>query len=427
MKAFGILGFFWLVSVGWVCSLDKGYAAPSDSPLIVDLTLVKSAGSEGALCLDGSLPGYHLDLGYGSGANNWVVHLEGGAWCNDTKTCVARKKTALGSSKYMKPIPFVGIMSNRPEENPDFYNWNRVYVRYCDGASFSGEGFHFSPFEVLYFRGERIWYATMGDLMSKGMKDATQALLSGCSAGGLASILHCDRFRALFPASTKVKCFADAGFFLDVADIAGHRYLREIYNGVVDLQGLQKTLPLECLYRMDATSCFFPQNLVANVETPLFILNAAYDDWQIPESLVNPQADPNGLWMGCILDYKTCSSAQIEVFQDFRLQMLAHLKEFSKSHKNGLFINSCFIHCQSEFNNTWFGPDSPSIGNKSIAESVGDWYFDRAVVQKIDCPYPCDNTCVNHIFKKLSWASSLLKLSGGDDFQQYVRVKEGEI
>jgi hypothetical protein len=21
----------------------------------------------------------------------------------------------------------------------DFYNWNRVYVRYCDGASFSGD------------------------------------------------------------------------------------------------------------------------------------------------------------------------------------------------------------------------------------------------------------------------------------------------
>lgn len=22
---------------------------------------------------------------------------------------------------------------------PDFYNWNRVYVRYCDGASFTGD------------------------------------------------------------------------------------------------------------------------------------------------------------------------------------------------------------------------------------------------------------------------------------------------
>lgn len=42
-----------------------------------------------------------------------------------------------------------------------------------------------------------------------------QALLSGCSAGGLASIIHCDEFRELFPATTKVKCLSDAGLFLD--------------------------------------------------------------------------------------------------------------------------------------------------------------------------------------------------------------------
>lgn len=42
-----------------------------------------------------------------------------------------------------------------------------------------------------------------------------QALLSGCSAGGLASILHCDEFGSLFPKSTRVKCLADAGMFMD--------------------------------------------------------------------------------------------------------------------------------------------------------------------------------------------------------------------
>jgi hypothetical protein len=44
----------------------------------------------------------------------------------------------------------------------------------------------------------------------------SQALLSGCSAGGLASILHCDEFRDLFPRTTRVKCLSDAGLFLDV-------------------------------------------------------------------------------------------------------------------------------------------------------------------------------------------------------------------
>ncbi|KAK9134820.1 hypothetical protein Syun_014150 [Stephania yunnanensis] len=41
------------------------------------------------------------------------------------------------------------------------------------------------------------------------------ALLSRCSAGGLVSILHCDEFRELFPATIKMKCLSDAGLFLD--------------------------------------------------------------------------------------------------------------------------------------------------------------------------------------------------------------------
>lgn len=42
-----------------------------------------------------------------------------------------------------------------------------------------------------------------------------QALLSGCSAGGLATLIHCDDFQELLPKVATVKCLADAGFFLD--------------------------------------------------------------------------------------------------------------------------------------------------------------------------------------------------------------------
>lgn len=48
----------------------------------------------------------------------------------------------------------------------------------------------------------------------------------------------------------------------------------------------------------------------------------------------------------------------------FRNQMLNAVGDFSKSYKNGLFINSCFAHCQTERQDTWFGDNSPVIGNK---------------------------------------------------------------
>ncbi|KAJ0013993.1 hypothetical protein Pint_21869 [Pistacia integerrima] len=93
----------------------------SANPLMVGLTLIQGAGAKGAVCLDGTLPGYHLHRGYGSGANSWLIQLEGGGWCNSVRTCVYRKKTRRGSSLYMeKWIPFTGILSNKAQENPGF-------------------------------------------------------------------------------------------------------------------------------------------------------------------------------------------------------------------------------------------------------------------------------------------------------------------
>nr|GME06443.1 pectin acetylesterase 12-like [Ipomoea batatas] len=296
-----------------------------------------------------------------------------------------------------KKLPFTGILSNKAEENPDFYNWNRIKVRYCDGASFSGDSENQAA--QLQFRGQRIYEAAMDELMSKGMRNAEQALLSGCSAGGLASILHCDEFRSLFPSSTKVKCLSDAGLFMDATDVSGGHSLRDIFSGVVTVQDLVKNLPKTCTNHLDPTSCFFPQNLIANINTPLFILNAAYDSWQVQASLAPPSADPNGAWHDCKADNQKCSTSQIKFLQGFRNDMLDAVKGFAASKQTGLFINSCFAHCQSERQDTWFADDSPVINNKAIALAVGDWFFDRANVKYIDCAYPCDKTCHNLVFR----------------------------
>ncbi|KAL8239586.1 hypothetical protein R6Q59_016153 [Mikania micrantha] len=370
----------------------------SANPLYVGLTLIHGAGSKGAVCLDGSLPGYHLHRGFGSGANSWIVHLEGGGWCNNIRTCVYRKTTRRGSSNYFeKQLAFTGILSNKAEENPDFFNWNRVKVRYCDGASFTGDSE--DKVHNLQFRGQKIWEAAMEDLMSKGMRNAIKALLSGCSAGGLASILHCDEFRGLFTIRTKVKCFADAGMFMDARDVAGGHTLRNMYHGVVTLQGSGKNLPRTCTNHLDPTSCFFPQNIVSNLRTPMFLLNTAYDSWQIIASLATPSSDPHGTWKACQRNPANCSPSQINFLQGFRNQMLNSVKRFSMSKQNGLFINSCFAHCQSERQDTWFADNSPTLGNKMIALAVGDWFFERTTVKQIDCPYPCDKTCHNLVFR----------------------------
>ncbi|CAO2180080.1 unnamed protein product [Urochloa humidicola] len=369
--------------------------AAAAAPLMVPITILKSAVDAGAVCMDGTPPAYHLDPGSGAGNNSWIVNLEGGGWCNNVRACQFRKTSRRGSSDLMeKEIPFGGIMSNSPVDNPDFYNWNRVKIRYCDGASFAGEGF--DKENGFYFRGQRIWEATVRHLLSIGMASADKVLLTGCSAGGLAVILHCDEFQAFFQPTTAVKCLADAGLFLDVVDVSEGRSRRSYYSDIVAMQGVAPNLPPACTARLDATSCFFPENVIDGIKTPIFLLNAAYDVWQIQESLAPNAADPSGAWKACKSNRSACDASQMMFLQDFRDHMVATVRGFSGSRSNGLFINSCFAHCQSELPATWSnaaGGGSPAIQNKGIAKSVGDWYFGRAEVKAIDCPYACDGTC----------------------------------
>ena len=65
--------------------------------------------------------------------------MEGGGWCPNELNCLQRSSTDLGSSKNWKPMTdFAGFLSDVQEYNPDFYQWNVVYIKYCDGASFAG-------------------------------------------------------------------------------------------------------------------------------------------------------------------------------------------------------------------------------------------------------------------------------------------------
>ncbi|KAG1355467.1 hypothetical protein COCNU_07G015790 [Cocos nucifera] len=201
----------------------------------------------------------------------------------------------------------------------------------------------------------------MEDLLAMGMSKAKNALLSGCSAGGLTSMLHCDNFRALLPLGTRVKCLSDGGYFINVKDIAGAEHIKAFFNDVVTTHGSAQNLPSSSTSRLTPSMCFFPQNMVQQIRTPLFILNAAYDSWQIRNILVPGVADPHGTWHNCKLAIQQCSSPQLQIMQGFRTEFLNALAGFGSSSSTGMFINSCYAHCQSEMQETWLSSDSPVL------------------------------------------------------------------
>ena len=162
------------------------------------------------------------------------IHHEGGGWCYNLEDCAGRAKGALGSTDPAKSKDGKtsnlggGYFDSDPKVNPQMYNWNHVFLRYwcapfpcpappppphnagwlrlthtahhSDGGSFSGSNATSTDVggSTLWFRGKHVLKALQQDLVTnRGLAKATDVVISGCSAGGLATFLHVDNW-ALF-------------------------------------------------------------------------------------------------------------------------------------------------------------------------------------------------------------------------------------
>jgi hypothetical protein len=352
---------------------------------IISITYITSAVAKGAVCLDGSAPAYQFDRAAaaagGEGHKNWLIHLKGGGWCDTIESCTRRRNTPLGSSTLMKPENFTAILSNNKDFNPNFYNWNRIMVRYCDGSSYTGDEEKVDPVTQLHFRGARVFNAVIEDLLTKGLKNASNVLLSGCSAGGLASVLHCDKFRTLLPPSVNVKCVADGGYFLHKKHGYGGYELARMFRRAIKLHGSAKNLPKSCTSKMKSSLCFFPQYITPHIHTPLFIINSAFDPYQVRDLVASRQStSPGGSWFECQFDVNKCSTNQLGLLLDFKTMFYEEISKGLRSNSKslrGMFINTCHTHCQSQLQEKWLGSRTAKIDNKSISEAVGDWFYER--------------------------------------------------
>lgn len=73
----------------------------------LNLTLLHTAAAAtGAVCLDGSSPGYYWRPGKGTNASKFLLVFQGGGWCKGvgragaTAACADRATGTLGSSKH---------------------------------------------------------------------------------------------------------------------------------------------------------------------------------------------------------------------------------------------------------------------------------------------------------------------------------------
>ena len=90
----------------------------------------------GAVCIDGSPAGFYFSPAVGNkNTNDWQLYFEGGGWCYDEEDCYGRSQKNLGSSTNWPPTKGGGgLISDDCSVNPDFCNFNRVYMAYVQSV-----------------------------------------------------------------------------------------------------------------------------------------------------------------------------------------------------------------------------------------------------------------------------------------------------
>ena len=180
-------------------------------------TVIELDLSTEARCLDGSFSKFLFTPGSGSGADKFMFFWDGGGFCGFDgygflESCVTRSQSSFGSSSTIgdngttvtKSIP-MGFFSSMQEYNSDFYNWNKVFIEYCDGSNH--QGYIEEPVvygaDTLWFRGFNNTLGTLNYLRDHlGLFSASQIILTGGSAGSQA--FYGFIFAGLFPLKNKI-------------------------------------------------------------------------------------------------------------------------------------------------------------------------------------------------------------------------------
>ena len=382
--------------------------AKNNMPYNVRYYKIEKAAKLGAVCIDGSIPGYYFREGSGDGVNKWIIHLHGGAWCYDPETCFRRSYSILGSTNHWSAENitnfFQGILSGNRETNPYFSNWNVIVQSYCDGGLFSGRRKEPLVYRGrrLYFRGRQILKALVESLKRRNIGKASDVLLSGTSAGGLAVLLQGDYLRHKLPRTASVRGLVDAGFFIDSEAEDGSNVIGNQFRGIYSIHNPK--LRKKCEKARDSSSkfqCLFPQYTIEDIKLPIYFVNALYDHWQLSELQR----------LRCIYNNDKCNTAQRDRILNFRQDMISRLKDsIGRLPHAGLFADSCIGHGQVIVDYTW---SRIRVGNSTLRDAFVDWMRDRTGAKrhvKVDCHYPCNGSCpramVNSCIKNFKGTSN---------------------
>ncbi|KAL4478272.1 hypothetical protein ABPG72_016584 [Tetrahymena utriculariae] len=316
--------------------------------------------SKSAKCLDGSPFAYVYFKGFGDGKDKFYIYMQGGGSCDGDTTedllesCFQRSKTILGSSKeWPETLTNTGNLSDDKDNNPTFYNWNKIYIPYCDGQLYQGRATISYKNTTLYFRGYDNVVEVFNVLIKKyDIQSSKIVVLSGGSAGGLGAFYWNQYLRKVINQNILVVAAPDSGFFIDITT----QDRSQVYKKIDLITGGNRKLiqPEGCpyLYQNEQIyKCTYAQYIIDLMPVPVFIINSLYDTYILKNTLQVTCVTPT-------LGLQNCSKQDIEKVEYLRYEMLNQLEQVQSRKPNwGAWAISCIYHVFSESQQTFNGPD----------------------------------------------------------------------
>lgn len=388
------------------------FAAVDNNNVTLYILPADIAGEYGAKCLDGSTPALYVR--YTPGNTQWKVHLHGGGWCTSTIDCYYRATVNYdnmgGSGKLPASIntsdnAIFGLMNG--DANNTVGGYNLALVMYCDGSSWSS--YREQPIVYngtsIWMRGRKNLDATLAFLERLGgfLTTSSDVILTGTSAGGMATYMHAEYVRARVPPSARVVAMPDAGFFLDAPNMAGvHAFGNDIMAAVnVSLwnvswlganSGEYGGANTACLaaFASRPWQCFFPAVAHAyNAHVPFFILNGLFDPAQM--GII--------LGLGCVPPLGNCNATQTAALYSYATALHGNISAAVAAFgsRDGYFLHGCYQHESSCRDPDWmriFVSSAAQTPNTSFSA----WYTaatppPMSVYRVVDVPWPGDTSC----------------------------------
>jgi len=347
------------------------------------IPIIELDDSYNAKCLDGSNYRFNFIQGKGEGKNKFFFYLEGGGWCgqetlgdNFIESCFERANTSLGSK-----IGFFGslvisrlvrLLSSKEKYNPNFYNWNKIFVRYCDGSSFISDRTYEKNGSKIHMYGKNNLFGVLNYLkLYYNFTEADSVILSGFSAGSFATLIYANYIDSLTNKNNNTYIISDSGFFYDLDEkilkinklvksayeySTNHTEIVNLFNYYCDKKYIDK----------EPWKCLSGEYFIYNIKVPILSFENIYDSW------ITRVINANDCWYSKTF-IKNCSKEQLEkIYKEGNL-LIEKIHNYPRYNHITLFYFRKIGHMLTYYNWIW-DDKNYSIDGFTINDIIKEWY-----------------------------------------------------